>query len=71
MAQHLRILRMDEVMDRVGLERSTIYLKISLGVFPRPVKLGNKGPKSPSRWLEHEIDEWIEGLMKRRDEGGI
>ncbi|MGC2222145.1 MAG: AlpA family phage regulatory protein, partial [Methylocella sp.] len=34
------ILRLPAVKTRTGLSRSTIYLRVSQGTFPRPVSLG-------------------------------
>lgn len=50
-----RILRLSEVKARTGLSRSTIYLHISNGIFPRPISLGARCVG----WLESEIDAWI------------
>ena len=35
-----RILRLADAKARTGLSRSTIYLNISNGTFPRPISLG-------------------------------
>ena len=35
-----KILRLPIVLDRTGLSRSTVYLRVSEGKFPRPVSLG-------------------------------
>ncbi len=51
-----RILRLPEVMTRTGLSRSTIYLRISQGIFPKPVSLGARAVG----WVEAEIQEWLE-----------
>lgn len=53
-----RFLRISDVEARTGLARSTIYLRISRGRFPRSVPVG-EGPGGPVRWLESEIDNWI------------
>ena len=50
------ILRLPEVIARTGLSRSSIYLRVSKGVFPKSVSLGWRSVG----WLEHEIDEWLE-----------
>lgn len=50
-----RLLRLPEVMARVGLKRSAIYQRMSEGRFPRSRSLG---PKC-AVWVEAEIDEWI------------
>ena len=52
---HQRLLRLPEVMRRVGLKRSAIYQRMSEGRFPRSRSLGVKC----AVWVESEIDEWI------------
>lgn len=53
------ILRLPVVKARTGLSRSTIYLRIAKGVFPRPVNLGGRAVG----WLESDIDEWLEARI--------
>jgi hypothetical protein len=36
------ILRLPAVKTRTGLSRSTIYLRVSQGTFPKPVSLGGR-----------------------------
>lgn len=50
-----RILRLPEVIGRVGLRRASIYLHISKGSFPKPISLGARAVG----WLESDIDGWI------------
>ena len=50
-----RILRLPSVRERTGLSRSSIYLRISQGRFPRPISLGERAVG----WLESEITEWV------------
>ncbi len=50
------ILRLPTVKARTGLSRSTIYLRISEGTFPKPIKLG--GVRAVG-WIESEIDQWL------------
>ena len=50
-----RILRLPSVRERTGLSRSSIYLRISEGRFPRPISLGERAVG----WLESEITEWV------------
>jgi prophage regulatory protein len=50
------ILRLPEVKKSTGLSRSTIYLRISQGTFPKPVSLGGRAVG----WLEAEIQEWLQ-----------
>lgn len=50
------ILRLPAVKARTGLARSTIYLRIAQGTFPKPVSLGARAVG----WLETEIDGWLQ-----------
>ncbi|MHC1660598.1 helix-turn-helix transcriptional regulator [Stenotrophomonas maltophilia] len=60
-----RLLRRAEVLARVGIAKSTLYSRISAGKFPKPVHLG-----SSVRWVESEIDSWIQDQMEQRDQSG-
>jgi prophage regulatory protein len=55
-----RILRRPAVENRTGLSRSSIYLKISEGTFPKPVSLGARAVG----WLESEVDGWLDRQIK-------
>ena len=59
-----RFLRRRSVEDRTGLSRSTIYLFIQDGTFPRPVRIGGRAVA----WLESDIDAWIEARLADRAE---
>lgn len=49
-----RLMRLPAVMNKVGLCRTSIYMRIAEGKFPAPRKLGRT-----SLWIEAEIDQWI------------
>jgi len=51
----VRFLRLPEVLARTGLSRSTIYVRLEQGRFPRPVSLGARAVG----WVEAEVDEWM------------
>ena len=59
----LSILRLKKVKDRTGLSRSTIYLRIQEGTFPRPINLGARAVG----WIEHEIEAWLTSCLENRD----
>ena len=61
----LRILRRNQVEDRTGLSRSTIYLRIQEGTFPRPINLGERAVG----WVEKEIEAWLVLRIENRDSG--
>ena len=41
---------------RTGLSRSTIYLRVYEGTFPKPVSLGGRAVG----WVDAEIQQWLE-----------
>ena len=51
----VRFLRLPEVLARTGLSRSTIYVRLEQGRFPRPISLGGRAVG----WIESEVQEWI------------
>ena len=51
-----RILRLPAVVDRTGLARSTIYLRMRNQSFPAAVNLGGRAVG----WFESEINDWLE-----------
>jgi len=59
------ILRRRQVEARIGLSRSTIYLYIQEGAFPKPINLGTRAVG----WLESEIDKWLMERIENRDSG--
>jgi prophage regulatory protein len=54
------ILRLPAVKTSTGLSRSTIYLRIAQGTFPKPVGLGGRAVG----WLEAEIQDWLQGQIE-------
>ena len=48
-------LKLEEVLGLVSLSSATVYRMMSLGEFPRPVRVGRRA----ARWRSDEIDEWL------------
>ncbi len=61
--EQLSILRRKQVEKRTGLSRSTIYLYMDEGTFPKPISLG---PRAVG-WLENEIQDWLAVRIEIRD----
>lgn len=55
-----RLLRLQEVLHRVGVSRSSWYAGIQRGIFPPPVKLGGK----TAVWPSSTINQFIEGIIQ-------
>ncbi len=54
--QHASIvLRLPDVLAKVGIARSTLYSWIDHGLFPPPVQLG---PRAVG-WLGQDVEEWL------------
>ena len=58
------VIRLPEVMRRVGLKKSAIYKRMGDGTFPKPLSDGGV-----NRWFESDIDEYIARLKARRNRG--
>lgn len=56
---HPRLIRIRQVMDKVGLGRTNIYARIATKGFPAPRKIGRA-----SLWVEQEVEEWIMDAIK-------
>jgi prophage regulatory protein len=54
-----RILRLDAVIERTGLSRSTLYRKIQQGKFPKQIAISTRC----SGWRETAVNEWMRNPM--------
>ena len=57
------VLCMKEVTQICKRSRSSIYQDIAKGTFPKPLKMG-----ASIRWLESDINAWLEDLIAQRGE---
>jgi len=51
-----KILRLPQVINRTGLSRSSIYLRMANNDFPLSISLGGRSVG----WLEKDIDDWLD-----------
>ncbi len=61
-SRSVRFVRLPEVMARTGLSRSTIYVMVAAGRFPKPVPLGARAVG----WIESELDDWLRDRIAKR-----
>jgi prophage regulatory protein len=54
-----RILRLNSVLDRTGLSRSTLYRKVQAGTFPKQIRIAVRC----AGWRESAVNEWIQDPM--------
>ena len=55
-----RILRLPEVLARVGLRRSTVYQLMDTGEFPASVRL----TPNAVGWRSDDIDDWVASRVR-------
>ena len=51
-----KIIRISDVKAKIGLSRSTIYLRMAEGKFPQQISLGSRAVG----WINSEVIDWIE-----------
>lgn len=54
-ADSIQLLRPKQVMERLGLSRSTLYQYIKEGKFPAPFRIGVRA----TAWRQEQIEEYI------------
>lgn len=65
-----KLLRINDVQALTGLKRSSIYSKIAIGEFPKPIKLSERSVA----WVSDEVNAWIEARIEQsrmRRQGGV
>ncbi len=55
--QHVRLIRLREVLAKTGLSRSAVYAAIQAGTFPAPIPILPGGRSTA--WVEFEIDCYL------------
>ena len=56
-----KILRLPDVIERVGFSRSSIYAFVDNGSFPKPVQIGIRAVG----WLDSDVDDWISDRIEK------
>lgn len=59
----MRIIRLNEVINRTGLGKTSLYKFIKAKTFPQPIALGERAVG----WVEAEVDQWITARINERD----
>jgi prophage regulatory protein len=55
-----------KIKKGIPFSRQHIHRLVTEGKFPPPVKVG----ENTNAWLEHEVDAYLEGRIRARDEHG-
>ena len=59
-----KVLKVKQVATEINVSVPQVYKLVSLGRFPKPIKLGERG----SGWLTSEIEAWLQSKVDARDE---
>ena len=59
-----KLLRLPEVLQITRLSKSSIYIYMNAGTFPKSIPLGARA----IAWLESDIHKWIEDRISQRDQ---
>ena len=52
----IRLLRMADMVEKIGVSKGTIYGLMRTQGFPRSFKIGTRA----TGWLAHEVEAWLE-----------
>jgi predicted DNA-binding transcriptional regulator AlpA len=63
-----KLLTIQEVTERVGLKKTSIYVAVGRGDFPQPVQ-NVAGVKRAARWFENEVEGFLEALQNQAQRG--
>tara|TARA_Y100001937_G_C6880486_1_gene224511 strand:+ start:32 stop:280 length:249 start_codon:yes stop_codon:yes gene_type:complete len=55
-----------EVSEWLKISKSTLYRWVQEGAFPKPVVLGKPEKNGTSRWVEDEIQEWLDNRPREK-----
>ena len=55
----MKFLKLHTVISLTGLSRSSIYLAVSEGRFPKQIAIGGRSVA----WASNEIEEWMENCV--------
>ena len=58
----IKLLKTRELMQMLGIGRTTIYRWMDAGKFPVPIKIGDRGD---NRWRQSDIDAWADAQPEK------
>jgi prophage regulatory protein len=61
------LLRLPQVVALTGHSKSSIYLKVKTGVFPKPIAIGDRA----RAWLSSDIDALIQAWINKATQSEI
>ena len=62
----IALYRISPLVKNIGVSKSTIWLWVKEGSFPKPIRLGKKSVA----WLGSDIENWIQSRVNAANIGG-
>ena len=59
-----KFILIDEVLEKTTFGRSSLYAKVSKGLFPKPVKVGSR----KIAWPQFEVDQMMDFYLSTTNE---
>lgn len=59
-----KFISIDEVLEKTTFGRSSLYAKVSKGLFPKPVKVGSR----KIAWPQYEVDQMMDFYLSTTSE---
>ncbi|WP_070108378.1 helix-turn-helix transcriptional regulator [Burkholderia plantarii] len=60
-----QIVRLQGVLEQIGVKKTTLYRWIRKGAFPGPVRLGERSVG----WFQCDVSRWIDSRQPTRNQG--
>jgi prophage regulatory protein len=59
-----KMFRVKDVIKKIPISRSGIWLSVKKGTFPKPVRIGARSVA----WTQSQLDEWLESRREASNE---
>ena len=56
-----KLLRLPQVIDRIGICKASVFRLVKLGQFPAPIRISDRAVA----WVESDLDEWIDSRIRQ------
>jgi Predicted transcriptional regulator len=62
--KEIKFLKLQQVLDKIHMSRSTFYEMLKNGLCPKPVKFGLRN----NLWVETEVNAWINKKIEEKED---
>ncbi len=65
-----KVVRLKQVLQRVGISRAQVYVLMGEGLFPKNFSLSGPNGRAVG-WLESDVSEWIISRSEQQQKTGV